>query len=147
MFDIIWSGLSSIFRYIFILLIYLFMFGIIRLIFLDIKGIKNKEVRGDTYLKLINRKDSLPFKVDEFYSLVSDVSIGRSRNNKIIIKDPYISKQHAQIIKNRDEYYLEDLSSANGTYVNGEQITNAVKLMNGDTIQVGRVNFLFVIEQ
>lgn len=147
MFDIIWSGISSVFRYIFILLIYLFMFWIIRLIYLDIKGIKNKEVRGDTYLKLINRKDSLPFKVDEFYSLISNVGIGRANGNKIVIKDPYISKEHAQIIKEKADYFLEDLNSANGTYVNNKKIDNAIKLVSGDTITIGRINFLFVIEE
>ncbi|NBI05857.1 FHA domain-containing protein [Senegalia massiliensis] len=147
MFDIVWSGISSVFRYIYILLIYLFMFWIIRLIYLDIKGIKNKEIRGDTYLKLINRKDSLPFKVDEFYSLVSNVTIGRSNGNKITIKDPYISKEHAQIIKDKDAYFLEDLNSANGTYVNNIKINNAIKLSSGDTITIGRINFLFVIEE
>ncbi|MBS4534324.1 FHA domain-containing protein [Clostridium sp. D2Q-14] len=141
------SGLSSIFRYLFILLIYLFMFGIIRLIYLDIKGIKNKEIRGNTYLKLINRKDSLPFKVDEFYSLVSNVTIGRSKNNKIIIKDPYISKKHAKIIKERNQYFIEDLNSANGTFLNSEEIMDAAILKNGDIITIGSINFLFVTEQ
>ncbi|MGO1367773.1 MAG: FHA domain-containing protein [Senegalia sp. (in: firmicutes)] len=147
MFDIVWSGISSVFRYIFILLIYLFMFWIIRLIYLDIRGIKNKEIRGDTYLKLINRKDSLPFKVDEFYSLISNVKIGRSNNNKIVIKDPYISKEHAQIIKEKADYFLEDLNSANGTFVNNKKVDNAIKLVSGDTITIGRLNFLFVIEK
>jgi len=147
MFDIVWSGISSVFRYIYILLIYLFMFWIIRLIYLDIKGIKNKEIRGDTYLKLINRKDSLPFKVDEFYSLVSNVTIGRSNGNKIPIKDPYISKEHAQIIKDKDTYFLEDLNSTNATNVNNIKIDNAIKLSSGDTITIGRINFLFVIEE
>lgn len=147
MFDVVFSGLSSLFRYLFILLIYLFMFGIIRLIYLDIKGIKNKEVRGNTYLKLINRKDSLSFKVDEFYSLVSNVTIGRSGSNKITIKDPYISKKHAEIIKDNDEYFIEDLKSANGTFLNNEEIMDAAILKNGDTITIGSINFLFVIEQ
>ena len=60
MFDI----LSLIFRYLFILLIYLFMFGIIRMIYLDIRGIRRRSSITATYLKLINRRDELPFNVE-----------------------------------------------------------------------------------
>lgn len=142
MFNII----SIAFRYLFILLIYLFMFGIIRMIYLDIKGIRRRSSMGSTYLKLINRRDELPFKVEESYSIPSSVSIGRSNKNDIIIKDPFISKNHAIIEKKHNEYYIEDLNSSNGTFVNNEQIFNPIRLQHGDTITIGQVSFIFVNE-
>lgn len=135
---------SLIFKYLFIFIIYYFMFSIIRLIYLDIKGIKASSLEKNTYLKLINRKDSLPFKIQEVYNLEDSITIGRSNENDVIIKDPYISKKHLSIVKDEDEYYLEDLNSANGTYLNGDRIMDAVKLNNGDRIQFGRIEFLFV---
>lgn len=135
---------SLIFKYLFIFIIYYFMFSIIRLIYLDIKGIKVSSLEKNTYLKLINRKDSLPFKIQEVYNLEDSITIGRSNENDVIIKDPYISKKHLSIVKDEDEYYLEDLNSANGTYLNGDKIMDAVKLNNGDRIQFGRIEFLFV---
>ena len=69
---------SLIFKYIFIVIIYLFILSIIRLIYLDIKGIDTQHLDDSAvYLKLINRKDSLPLKVKEYYILDDEVSIGR----------------------------------------------------------------------
>lgn len=135
---------SLIFKYIFIVIIYLFILSIIRLIYLDIKGIGTVSLDNGIYLKLINRKDSLPFKIKEYYSLEDFVSLGRGNENKIIIKDPYISKNHLKIVEDEGNYYLEDLNSANGTYLNGDKIMDVVELKNGDRIRVGQVEFLYV---
>ena len=135
---------SLIFKYIFIVIIYLFILSIIRLIYLDIKGIGSTSLDDGVYLKLINRKDSLPFKVKEYYFLGEEVSLGRGNENKIVIKDPYISKNHLKIVEDEGNYYLEDLNSANGTYLNGDKIMDVVKLKNGDRIRVGQVEFLYV---
>ncbi len=140
MFNII----SLIFKYIFIFIIYVFILSIIRLIYLDIKGIYPIAVNNSAYLKLINRKDTLPFKVKEYYSLSDEVTLGRANNNQIVIKDPYISKKHFRIVKDEGKYYLEDFNSANGTYLNGDKVMDVVCLKNGDRISVGQVEFLFV---
>lgn len=52
-----------------------------------------------------------------------------------------------RIIKEDGIYYIEDLGSANGTYLNGELITDAIELKDKDLIDVGRVEFLFVDEE
>lgn len=139
--------LSLIFKYIFIIIIYLFILSIIRLIYLDIKGISTTLMENNTYLKLINRKDSLPFKVKEYYPLDNEVLLGRDNNTEIIIKDPYVSKKHLKIVKDEDSYFLEDLNSANGTYLNEDRIMDVVKLKNGDRIKIGQVEFLFVNQE
>jgi pSer/pThr/pTyr-binding forkhead associated (FHA) protein len=136
---------SLIFKYVFIFIIYVFILSIIRLIYLDIKGIYPMAVNNSAaYLKLINRKDTLPFKVREYYPLNDEVSLGRANSNQIVIKDPYISKKHLRIVKDEGKYYLEDFNSANGTYVNGDRVMDVVNLKNGDRITVGQVEFLFV---
>lgn len=136
--------LSLIFKYIFIVIIYMFIFSIIRLIYLDIKGMDFIGSGDYAYLKLINRKDSLPFKINEHYTIDEILSLGRRGSNDIVIKDPYVSKNHFQIIKDEGNYFLEDLNSSNGTYLNGELLEDAVELKNGDIIKVGNVEFLFV---
>lgn len=135
---------SLIFKYIFIIIIYLFILSIIRLIYLDIKGIDTKALNNASYLKLVNRKDTLPFKVKEYYSLDKEVYLGRGKDNQIVIRDPYISKRHLKIVEDEGNYYLEDLGSANGTYINEERILDVVKLKNGDRIRVGQIEFLYV---
>lgn len=135
---------SLIFKYIFIIIIYLFILSIIRLIYLDIKGIDTKALNSASYLKLVNRKDTLPFKVKEYYPLDKEVYLGRGKDNQIVIRDPYISKRHLKIVEDEGNYYLEDLGSANGTYINEERILDVVKLKNGDRIRVGQIEFLYV---
>jgi hypothetical protein len=135
---------SLIFKYIFIVIIYLFILSIIRLIYLDIKGISQEVSDEGRYLKLINNKNTLSFNVKEYYPLGEMISIGRSGNNKIVLKDPYISKNHLKIVEDEGDFYVEDLNSANGTYINGEKIMDAVKIKNGDRIKIGQVEFLYV---
>jgi len=96
------------------------------------------------YLKLINRKDSLPFKIDEHYIIDGDIKLGRQNNNDVVIKDQYVSKEHFQIVEDEKEYYLEDLESVNGTYLNGDKLYDIVKLKDGDIIRIGKIEFLFV---
>lgn len=136
--------LAILFKYIFIVIIYLFIFSIIRLIYLDIRGMEGISSDDRVYLKLINRKDSLPFKIKEYYSIDDAITLGRHGDNNIVIKDPFISKRHFQIMEDEGDYYLEDLNSANGTYLNGDKIFDVVKLNDGDIIRVGQIEFLFV---
>lgn len=139
-----YSVLAILFKYIFIIIIYLFIFSIIRLIYLDIRGIEGISLDSTSYLKLINRKDSLPFKIKEHYSIDDAISLGRHRDNDIEIKDPFVSKRHFQIIEDEGEYYLEDFNSSNGTYLNGDKIFDIIRLKDGDIIRVGQIEFLFV---
>ena len=140
--------LSWIIRYIFIILIYYFLYGIIRLIYLDIQHINkiNQKGSNNPYLKLINRKERLDFDVQEFYDLNNETTIGRSRDNIIQILDKYISSEHLKIVMDEGEYFLEDQGSVNGTYLNSTRIEDVAKLKNGDRIGFGQVEFLFVKE-
>ncbi|WP_353097780.1 FHA domain-containing protein [Tissierella praeacuta] len=136
--------LAILFKYIFIVIIYLFIFSIIRLIYLDIRGIEGVSSDARVYLKLINRKDSLPYKIKEHYSINDAISLGRHGNNTIVVKDPFVSKRHFQITEDEGDYYLEDLNSANGTYLNGDRIFDVIRLEDGDIIRAGQIEFLFV---
>lgn len=64
------------------------------------------------------------------------ITIGRSNNNDIIINKPDVSSSHAIItIQNSGEIILKDLNSTNGTYVNGEKITE-IRINRKDKVQV-----------
>jgi len=135
-------------RYVFIILIYYFLFGIIRLIYLDIQSINKVNQKGynNPYLKLINRKERLDFDIQEFYDLKEVTTIGRAKGSTIQLLDKYISSNHVKITKDEGEYFLEDKESVNGTYLNSKKIEDVVKLKNGDRIGIGQVEFLFVKE-
>ncbi|PAB58594.1 FHA domain-containing protein [Anaeromicrobium sediminis] len=134
---------STIIKYAFILIIYLFIFNIMKMIYLDIQNMTGL-IGNCPYLKLINRKDTLPFKIKEVYPLDKTMSIGRKNDNHITIKDPTISNYQAKIVLNEDYFLIKDENSANGTFINGEKIIDTVMLQNGDRIKMGQVEFLYV---
>ncbi|MBU5676575.1 FHA domain-containing protein [Alkaliphilus sp. MSJ-5] len=140
--------LSWIIRYLFIILIYYFLYGIIRLIYLDIQSINKINQKGynNPYLKLINRKERLDFDIQEFYDLKDVTTIGRAKGSTIQLLDKYISSNHVKITMDEGEYFLEDQGSVNGTYLNSTKIEDVAKLKNGDRIGIGQVEFLFVKE-
>jgi len=140
MFDL----LSVVFKYIFVIIIYMFIFVIIRMIYLDIRAMEGNPEDSGAYLKLLNRLDSLPYRVRDSYSLNGTLSLGRSSENDVVIKDPFVSKRHLIITKDEEEYFIEDLGSSNGTYVNKQLLVDAAKLINGDIIKIGDLEFIFV---
>jgi pSer/pThr/pTyr-binding forkhead associated (FHA) protein len=71
------------------------------------------------------------------------ISIGRKPVNDIQIDNLAISGQHAQILTLREDSFLEDLNSTNGTRVNGQPVRRHV-LKNGDVIELGKYKMKFV---
>jgi pSer/pThr/pTyr-binding forkhead associated (FHA) protein len=71
------------------------------------------------------------------------INIGRKLDNHIVIQDPRVSRNHAQIRIVDDQYVLLDLNSTGGTTVNGNKISKSV-LYSGDSISLAGVNLKFV---
>lgn len=140
--------LSWALSYVFIFLIYYFIYSIIRLIYLDIKSMKEKEEEqlGGPFLKLLSLQEKLDFPVESLYVVSNNTVIGRGSESNIRIEDKFISTKHAQITMDEEEFFLEDLESVNGTYLNGNKIEDVVKLKNGDKIGIGLLEFVFVKE-
>ena len=65
--------------------------------------------------------------------------IGRSPENDIQISDNYVSRRHLELNKKGDKYFIKDLNSANGTFLNGKKIRSEVarRVKEGDTIVIG----------
>jgi two-component system, cell cycle response regulator len=63
--------------------------------------------------------------------------IGRGSDAELWLSDDGVSRKHARLIKEEDNYFLEDLGSANGTYVQGARIAGRVLLEDGNQIQMG----------
>ena len=73
------------------------------------------------------------------------VTIGRLADNAIQIDEGSVSSHHAELTLEHGEYHLHDLGSTNGTYVNDEQVTDAV-LRQGDQIRFGKVETVYTQE-
>jgi len=66
-----------------------------------------------------------------------EITIGRDAENDIQIDNIAVSGEHARILKGPDHYFIEDLNSTNGTFVNEEKITKRV-LEENDAITIGK---------
>ncbi len=78
------------------------------------------------------------------YILSGSTRLGRGKENDVVLPDPFASNHHAVIHLRNGQYWLEDLGSRNGTYLNGLLLTRPAVLANGDQIKVGDVIFRFV---
>ncbi len=67
--------------------------------------------------------------------------IGRAMECDISILEPSLSRQHAELVPDDGKLIIKDLGSANGTYLNGEKITEA-QLKDDDVIQFNKIKFI-----
>jgi phosphoserine phosphatase RsbU/P len=74
-------------------------------------------------------------------------TIGRSARSDICIPDAFASRLHAEIRKEGDAFWLQDLGSANGTRYNGSLVTMPIPLISGGEIQIGETKILFEDER
>ncbi len=71
------------------------------------------------------------------------VSVGRTPDAAIFLDDVTVSRNHALIVRRQDGYYIDDLGSLNGTYVNRRRIESH-KLTDGDEIQIGKFKLSYL---
>lgn len=73
--------------------------------------------------------------------------IGREAPHAVRLSDDlFVSRRHAQIVLVDGEYWLSDLASANGSFLNRRRVTDACRLAGGDMIVVGNTSLSFVAE-
>ncbi|MEU8896909.1 FHA domain-containing protein [Nocardia sp. NPDC048505] len=68
------------------------------------------------------------------------LGIGRTTDNQIVVNDPLASRKHARLVARKGELVIEDLNSANGTFVNGHRQQSTV-LRELDVVTIGNVDF------
>lgn len=74
------------------------------------------------------------------------ITIGRNVKNDIQIDNLSVSKQHARIVKHQGKYFIEDMKSTNGTYLNEKKIAKE-NLTNNDVITIGKHTLLAILEK
>jgi hypothetical protein len=74
----------------------------------------------------------------------AELAIGKAAHNQIVLDDPTVSASHAIISHSQDGYSILDLASRNGTWLNGERLSNRSRILqHGDRIQVGETILTF----
>jgi pSer/pThr/pTyr-binding forkhead associated (FHA) protein len=71
--------------------------------------------------------------------LDGNLQIGRAEACQVRLDDTYISSFHARIFRREEGWYVEDLGSTNGTYLNQRRVTSPAELRTGDRLKVGKM--------
>lgn len=95
---------------------------------------------GPAPLLVIRRQDASPSQMEWSKPILS---IGRDNANDLIIDHPLASRRHARLEHDENGYFVRDLESTNGTYVNGDRVEGARALHNQDCIWVADVEIIF----
>lgn len=96
---------------------------------------------GSEHHKLVRINDS--FAGEEFSLSEQRNTIGRIDENFILLSDSSISRKHAVIHRQGNDYFIEDLGSSNGTRLNGKEVDARKKLSPRDHVEFGSVEFIF----
>ncbi|TXD39381.1 FHA domain-containing protein [Lujinxingia vulgaris] len=75
----------------------------------------------------------------------SEITIGRMKGNDIVLPKGNVSKQHTRIVLRDSAFFIVDLKSTNGTYVNGRKVTAEQSVSEADKIYIG--DFILQVEQ
>jgi FHA domain len=82
-------------------------------------------------------------RVGESFPITGErMSIGRRPESAVFLDDVTVSRDHALLIRRNDHWYLDDMGSLNGTYVNRERIESH-RLEEGDEVQIGKYKLTF----
>jgi len=75
------------------------------------------------------------------FDLIGGLSIGRSKEADVQIEDRYASSLHARVFSREGRFYVEDMSSTNGTLLNGATLQGEAELIDSDSVQIGDTVF------
>lgn len=71
---------------------------------------------------------------------IPEVILGRDPNSQLTIANEMVSAQHARLSYHHNQWWVEDLHSTNGTFLNGERVYTPTVLVAGDELTLGKVN-------
>ncbi|MGE3807789.1 MAG: SpoIIE family protein phosphatase [Gemmataceae bacterium] len=70
------------------------------------------------------------------------IDVGRSTTAGVFLEAQAVSRQHARILREDGSFFVEDLGSSNGTFLNGKRIQGRLPLTEQDTLQIGPYGFV-----
>jgi Domain of unknown function (DUF4388)/FHA domain len=106
------------------------------------KAVQYRSARKLTTSRLVLVKDG----AETAYPLTRDTyTVGRHRNNDIVVSDPKVSSFHARFDRTQEGFVLVDLRSRNGSFVNGKRV-EALVLQTGDEVRLGTARLRYKMD-
>lgn len=125
-------------RLAFLGLLYLFLAAVVRMLIRDLRAAALAAPVELGRLVVVEAPAGQP-PVGTRLPLGAVTTLGRDVNNAIVLDDPFVSSSHAVLHFRGRTWYIEDLGSTNGTYVNGARVEGIVPVGWGDELQLGAV--------
>ena len=125
-------------RFLFLGMLYLFLFAVVRVLVRDLRAAAREPGTELGRLHVLASPAGEP-PAGAVFGLDAVTTIGRDVNNAIVVEDQFASAEHAVLTFRGRTWYVEDLASTNGTYVNGCRIVGLAPIGFGDEIQIGQV--------
>ena len=124
-------------RILFLALLYVFLFAVVRVLLRDLRAASqvHREL-GRLIVVASPRGEPAP---GAAFPLDAVTTIGRDVNSAIVVDDPFASSLHATLTFRGHSWYVEDMGSTNGTFVNGMRVDRLVPVGFGDELQIGEV--------
>ena len=125
-------------RLAFLALLYLFLARVVRSLLRDLRAAAREPGASLGRLVVIESPAGDPEQGRSF-DLDAITTLGRDVNNAIVVDDPFASAEHAVLTYRGRSWYVEDLGSTNGTFVNGRAVASVAPLGFGDEVSIGQV--------
>jgi hypothetical protein len=125
-------------RFLFLALLYVFLARVIRALLSDLRSAAREPGRSLGRLIVVASPGGEPA-AGRSFDLDAITTLGRDVNNAVVVEDPFASSEHAVLTYRGRGWYVEDLGSTNGTYVNGRVIAAVAPVGYGDEVAIGQV--------
>lgn len=97
--------------------------------------------------KILVKRKAEVFQEFEIPREVEKLNVGTEKNNHLVIDDKKVSMNHLQVIRQGHHYFIKDLRSAFGTFLNGQQVEQPSLVKHGDEIQIGQHTLIFLDDE
>ncbi|MGI9033039.1 MAG: FHA domain-containing protein [Acidimicrobiales bacterium] len=146
------DSLLTILKFCFLAILYLFFFRVLRAVWAELRAPVAAPVvaapaprrappprapwgnKNGSRLRVVEP----PEQRGKTYELGDELTMGRAAGCQVTIDDTYVSQLHARLFRREGQYYVEDLGSTNGTYLNNNKVTAPIAIRRGDRLHVGK---------
>ena len=125
-------------RFLFLALLYVFLFAVVRALVRDLRAAAREPGIELGRLRVLASPEGEP-PVGMVFGLDAVTTLGRDVNNAIVVEDRFASAEHAILTFRGRTWYVEDLGSTNGTFLNGGEVDGLAPISFGDELQIGQV--------
>ncbi|MBI2776954.1 MAG: FHA domain-containing protein [Chloroflexi bacterium] len=125
-------------RLLFLALLYAFLWAVVRVLLRDLRAAAREPGAELGRLVVVASPAGEP-PAGAAFSLDAVTTLGRDVNSTIVVEDEFVSGTHAVLTYRGRAWYVEDLGSTNGTFVNGGPVDGVAPVAFGDELQLGNV--------